>query len=448
MSNLWDRSQPLFRQVMKDSTYERWVRPIKFERLEGERLYLQVPNAFFRDYLQEGFLELFQDKLVESGEPRYEIVLEVAPEPRPQPAEKPQRPDAREAASVVTSVTGARFNSRYVFDTFVVGKSNDFAYAACRAVAENPRRNDYNPLFIFGGVGLGKTHLIHAVAQEILRRHPRTRIVYVSSEQFTNEVVSSIQHHKMEEFKRKYRNDCDVLLVDDIQFIAGKETTQEEFFHTFEELHNQSKQIIVTSDKPAREIGGLEERLKSRLDWGLSVDIQPPELETKVAILRRKAEIFRFSLGDDVADFLATYCGNNMRELEGSLTRVMAFCDMNQCTPTMERVQELFQHAVAERSRKPSIEAIQKAVAEHFNVKITDLKGPRKHKVVAQPRQIAMYLCRKITEASFPEIGEKFGGKDHTTVMYACDKMEQVLEQDLSLRQRVQAIKRNLGVLA
>ncbi|MCB0218666.1 MAG: chromosomal replication initiator protein DnaA [Chrysiogenetes bacterium] len=458
MENLWERSLPLFQQSMKDSTFDRWVRPIRFGRLEGERMYLQVPSVFFKDYLQEGFLDLFQNKIYESFAERYQIVLEVAaddparagnghnPAQSTAPSRPPQPvPPHRNPSAARERVIGNRLSPRYVFENFVVGKSNDFAHAACRAVADNPHRNDYNPLFIFGGVGLGKTHLVNAIGNRILDQHPNLRIVYVSSENFTNEVVSSIQHHKMEEFKKKYRRDCDILLIDDIQFIAGKETTQEEFFHTFEELHHQGKQIVVTSDKPAREIGGLEERLKSRLDWGLSVDIQPPELETRIAILRRKAETFGFNMGDDVADFLATYCGNNMRELEGSLNRVMAYCELSQRPASLELVQELFQHAVAERNRKPTIENIQKLVAEQFNVKISDIKGPRKHKIVALPRQVAMFLCRKLTGASFPEIGEKFGGRDHSTVIYACEKIDNAMKQDLNLRHRLQTIEQALN---
>jgi len=444
MENLWERSQPLLKTSISEKTYERWVQPIKFRRVEGERLFLQVPSAFFRDYLQEGFLDLFRRKVHELAQQDYQIVLELPDEDSGAPPER--RPQAAIPPAPEPQMRAGRLNSKYAFETFVVGKSNQFAHAACWAVAEKPYSNNYNPLFLFGGVGLGKTHLVNAIGHQILRRFPRTRIVYVSSENFTNEVISSIQHNRMEEFKRKYRNECDVLLIDDIQFIAGKQATEEEFFHTFEELHNHGRQIVVTSDRPAREIGGLEERLKSRLDWGLAVDVQPPELETKVAILRRKAEVLRFTLPDDVAHFLATYCGNNMRELEGSLTRVLAWCDLNQQPAKLEAVQELFQHAVEERSRKPTIEAVQDIVAEQYNVKVADLKSPRKLKVYALPRQVAMYLCREFTGASYPEIGEKFGGKDHATVIHAYRKIQDLLQEDSQLRHRIQSLQRSLGV--
>lgn len=458
--NLWDQSLPLFRESLGETAYLRWVAPIAFDRQEGSRLFLRVPSRFVRDYLHdEGLADQIRQTLQRHYEERYELVFEIDPQvrsaqpaPAPEksgesaPVAKPSEPEVPPSVVVRPQVRGNPLNNRYVFNSFVVGKSNEFAYAACRAVASNPTRNDYNPLFIFGGVGLGKTHLVNAIGHAILDRNPKTRIIYTSSENFTNEVIAALQQGRMNELKKKYRTECDVLLIDDIQFIAGKQATQEEFFHTFEELHHHGKQIVVTSDKPARDIEGLEERLRSRLDWGLAVDIAPPEFETKLAILKRKAETLGFKLNDDVANFLATYCGANMRELEGSLNRVVAFYELNGRPPDLERVQSLFQHAIEERSRKPSVEVIQKLVAEKYGVKISDLKSARKLKVVAQPRQVAMYLARKWTDASFPEIGEKFGGRDHSTVIYACKRVEESIQQDFQLRQLIQGLERNLGL--
>ncbi len=447
MDNVWEKALPFLQDTIKGAAFERWVRPIRFGKLDGERLHLEVPTNFFREYLQQEFLPEFERVFRDSLGSVYQIVLEVSEFSSPIVPMAVERKPAPAQELEPTTVRGTRLNPKYTFETFVVGKSNQFAYAAARAVAERPSGNNYNPLFIFGGVGLGKTHLVNAIGTSILKKTPRTRIIYVSSENFTNEVVSSIQHNKMEDFKRKYRSECDLLLIDDIQFIAGKQSTQEEFFHTFEELRNQGRQIVVTSDKPAREIQGLEERLMSRLDWGLTVDIQAPDLETKIAILKRKAELDHFPLTDEVAQFLATHCSGNMRELEGSLTRVKAHADLGRGPATLEAIRELFQHTIEEKSRKPTIDMIQQVVAEKFDVKVTDLRSPRKHKVIALPRQIAMYLSRTLTGASFPEIGDKFGGKDHATVIHACRKIEGLLQEDTQLRYRVHTIQKALGVV-
>ncbi|KXK22569.1 MAG: chromosomal replication initiator protein DnaA, partial [Armatimonadetes bacterium OLB18] len=334
-------------------------------------------------------------------------------------------------------------NPKYTFDTFVVGNSNQFAHAASRAVANLPSLA-YNPLFIYGGVGLGKTHLLNAVGLEIHRTQKQLKVLYVHAEHFTNELINSIRYEKMFEFRKKYRESCDVLLIDDIQFIAGKERTQEEFFHTFNYLYESRRQVVVTSDRFPKDIPQLEERLRSRFEWGLIADIQAPDTETRVAILRKKAEEDRIALPDEVAMFLATHIRNNVRELEGSLIRLSAFSSLSGNEISVEMAREILKNLIPDRSRALTIEAIQKLVADHYNVKISDLKSPRRLKVLTVPRQIAMYLCRKHVKSSFPELGMKFGGKDHSTVVHAVQKIEKLLQQDLTLRNEISSLEKIL----
>ena len=336
----------------------------------------------------------------------------------------------------------SNLNSNYLFENFVRGPSNQFSLATCLNVAENPGKN-YNPLFIYGHTGLGKTHLLHAVGNKVLSRNPNAVVTYISSERFMNEMIYCLRHHKMWEFRQKYRH-CDTLLVDDIQFISGKKSTQEEFFHTFNTLYEAKKQIVITSDMFPQEIPDIEERLRNRFQWGLIADIQPPDTEHRIAILYSKAEQLGISLTHDVADFIANKAKRNIRELEGALHRIAAFAALQGRPIDRQLAVETFQSILGEPTQQITIEIIQKTVADHFNLKVTDLKSKKRLRALTIPRQIAMYLSRQHTDGSFPEIGEKFGGKDHTTVMHAVKKIEGLAPKDLDIRAHLESLKRRL----
>ncbi len=334
-------------------------------------------------------------------------------------------------------------NPRYTFEQYVVGGSNQFSYAACRAIAERPARA-YNPLFLYGGVGLGKTHLLHAVGVEVLRRWPHLRVTYVSSEKFMNELIHSLRTKDTNSFRKKYRDQCDLLLMDDIQFIAGKDSTQEEFFHTFNALYQAHRQIVITSDKLPGELPGLEERLRSRFGWGLIADIQPPDIETRIAIIRKKAEEEELIVDNDVAMYLATHIRSNVRELEGSLVRLKAFASLYNKAITLDMARTHLKNVIIESSQHLSIEKIQRVVASYFNVKVKELIGRRRHRVISHPRHVAMYLSRHHTDQSFPEIGKHFGGRDHSTVMNAVGKIEKGLLEDDKLKEELRILEKSL----
>lgn len=332
------------------------------------------------------------------------------------------------------------FDPRYTFETFVIGASNQFAHASSYAVSENPA-TQYNPLFLYSQPGLGKTHLLHAIANQVLAKNPSARVLYISAERFVNEMIESIQHGKMTEFRKKYRDSYDVLLFDDIQFIAGKERTEEEFFHTFNALHSAKRQIVLTSDRPPKEIEGLEERLRTRFEWGLIADITPPEIETRIAILKAKAERDDIYLPDDVATFLATYIKSNVRELEGVLIKLQAHASLSGAELSIDLAKQQLKLVVPEQSSNYTVESIQSAVAKHFRLKAADFKSNSKQRSVARPRQIAMYLIRKYTSLGFKEIGEYFGGRDHTTIIHACREIEKKIESELDVKDAVEAIQ-------
>ncbi len=352
----------------------------------------------------------------------------VPQDPRPAPAE------------VGLPATG--LSARYTFESFVIGNSNQFAQAACEAVAELPSRA-YNPLFIYGGVGLGKTHLLHAVGHHIAKLYPHLRLVYLSSERFTNDLINAIRYDRTAEFRAKYRT-IDLLLIDDIQFISGKERTQEEFFHTFNDLYEARKQIVVSSDAAPKEIPELEERLRSRFEWGLIADIQPPDFETRVAILKKKAETERVRLPDDVAYLIASRIKANIREIEGSLTRMIAFCSLSGREMSVELAQEVLADLWGEEEKIISIEQIQRKVAEFFSIKLSDMRAQNRTKSVAFPRQIAMYLSRQLTHASLSDIGRAFGGKDHTTVLHAVSKLQALVQEDAKLKQTIDTLTQGI----
>ena len=430
---IWTESLSLLEKRVNQQSFDTWFKPLTLEAVSEQVAKIGIPNRFFEEWLREHYYKVLCEVIAEAAEletVNLQFVLGGVQESQAA-ATPPQRKSPRIAQSPA-------INPRYSFETFVVGSCNQFAHAACMAVAESPAKA-YNPLFIYGGVGLGKTHLLHALGNSYYKRRPGTKISYVSSEQFTNEVINSIRYDRMTQFRDRYRS-VDMLLIDDIQFIAGKERTQEEFFHTFNTLYEAHKQIVLSSDRYPKEMPTLEERLRSRFEWGLIADLQPPDLETKIAILKKKAETEGVLLPDDVALLLATCIKTNVRELEGSLIRLGAFSSLTGQPITVDLAKKVLRDAIEERKRFVSIEEIQKAVAERFHIKPSELKSKRRTKALVLPRQITMYLCREITKMSYPEIGRQFGGKDHTTVMHACRRIEKQTDTDESVKQVVETM--------
>ena len=435
LNSLWTRLLDSLSHKLAPAVLDSWVRPCRLLAVEGDHLRIGAPNRFSRDWLLQHHLDALQHAAQETigGHPRISIVIDESSESAPgEPAAAPAAP------SRPTGPTIEGLNPRYTFDTFVVGSSNQFAQAACQAVAELPSKA-YNPLFIYGGVGLGKTHLLHAVGHQSVKLFPGMSVVYLSSERFTNELINAIRYDRNAEFRSRYRM-VDLLLIDDIQFISGKERTQEEFFHTFNDLYESRKQIIVSSDSPPKDIPEIEERLRSRFEWGLIADIQPPDFETRVAILKRKAEMERVRLADDVAYIIGSRIKSNIRELEGSLTRMIAFCALTGREMSVDLAQEVLSDLWGDEEKVITIEQIQRKVCDFFGVKPSDLKAKNRTKAVAFPRQIAMYLSRQLTHASLAEVGRSFGGKDHTTVLHAVDKIQVLLQEDPKLRKTIDGL--------
>jgi chromosomal replication initiator protein len=438
---IWSQTLNALQGKFSKQIFETWFQTANLESLQEGKVKIGVPNRFFGDWLKDHY----QDVLIETlngllQRNDVEITFGVKMEKqenlfREKVLKEEGKPERR-------TWVGAALNPRYTFNTIVVGSSNQFAHAATQAVAENPARA-YNPLFIYGGVGLGKTHLLNAIGNHALNHKRLTKIVYVSSEQFTNEVINSIRYDRMGDFRNRYRN-IDMLLVDDIQFIAGKERTQEEFFHTFNTLYESQKQIVITSDLFPKEMPTIEERLRSRFEWGLIADIQPPDLETKIAILKRKAETEKMPLNDEVALFLASNIQTNIRELEGSLIRLGAFSSLTGQEVTIELAKTVLRDTLIGKGKVVSVEEIQKAVAEQFQIKVSDMKSKKRTKNLVYPRQIAMYICREITPLSFPEIGRNFGGRDHTTVMHSCRIIGESKEKDVQLRKTLELLTKKL----
>jgi chromosomal replication initiator protein len=428
---LWARLLDAAAHRLAPTVLDSWVRPCRLLAIEGDHLRIGAPNRFSRDWLAQhhrGALEAAARDCL-GGAPRLSFVIdEDAPAP-----ETPVTP----SAAVPPGRTDG-LNPRYTFDNFVVGSSNQFAQAACQAVAELPSRA-YNPLFLYGGVGLGKTHLLHAVGHQTIRLFPHLSVVYLSSERFTNELINAIRYDRTAEFRGRYRT-IDLLLIDDIQFISGKERTQEEFFHTFNDLYESRKQIIVSSDSSPKDIPEIEERLRSRFEWGLIADIQAPDFETRVAILKKKAGVERVLLADDVAYLIAGRIKSNIRELEGSLTRMIAFCALTGREMSSDLAQEVLADLWGDEQKIITIEQVQRKVCETFGLKLSDLKAKSRTKTVAFPRQVAMYLARQLTHASLAEIGRAFGGKDHTTVLHAVDKIQALTNEDPKLRRTVDGL--------
>ncbi len=433
---LWEVAFRRIENQFNKPGLELFVKSIRAISLQGDTLTLALPSRLAKEWAEQRHFELIRSALRSAAGRDLTVSFSVM-EPPPAAAATPL-PTAR--PSIPTSgVNGLTLSPKYSFDTFVVGTSNHFAHAAARAVAEGPARA-YNPLFIYGGVGLGKTHLLHAIARHVLGLEHIYHVAYATSEKFTNELINSIRDDKTVEFRNKYRT-VDVLLIDDIQFLAGKERTQEEFFHTFNTLYESSRQLIITSDRPPKEIPTLEDRLRSRFEWGLIADIQPPDLETRIAILRKKAEQDGIDLPDGVAEFIAQRIQTNIRELEGALVRVVAYATLTRTHITTELTEEVLREVLpALRPRPVTIYAIQRAVAESFDIRVEDMRAKRRTKAIAFPRQVAMYLSREITDASLPHIGDEFGGRDHTTVMHACDRVREALHRDSHLAAQIKSI--------
>ena len=417
--NLWDAVLARVEAKINRHSFATWFRPTLFIARDADALRIGVPNAQFREWLSKNYLGVLQEALVEVGSPDLRIVFEEIGDEPPPPSSAPASAAERETSHL---------NPKYTFESFVVGSSNQFAHAAARAVAEIPSKS-YNPLFIYGGVGLGKTHLMHAIGHYILAREKRLNVVYISTDRFINEMINAIRFDRLPAFRQKYRA-IDVLLVDDIQFIAGKDRTQEEFFHIFNALHDSQRQIVVSSDCPPRQIPTIEERLHSRFEWGLIADIQPPDIETKVAILRKKAEAERVDVPENVALFIASKVRTNIRELEGSLIRLIAYASLTGREIDLQLAHETLRDLLHTDDKPVTIEMIQKFVADHFSLKISDIKAKNNSKSIAGPRQIAMYLAKNLTGASLPEIGKEFGGKHHSTVIHSIRKIEDLRRHD------------------
>lgn len=446
MKQIWNEAQLKIEGVLTPQTFRTWIKPIRFVNASDATFTLEVPSEFHKNEIRDRYISLIRDVLSGLTNGTTDVLLTVAktvPEENSsvisveEPVNTIQAPEIQKNQSFSTSL-----NAKYTFDSFVCGTSNEFAHAASLAVAEAPAEK-YNPLFIYGGTGLGKTHLMVAIGNQILSKNPDAKICYYTSETFMNEMINCIRHKKMEEFRAKFRK-ADLLLIDDIQFMAGREATEVEFFHTFNALYESHKQIVITSDKFPKDIPGLEERLRSRFEWGLIADIQPPDVETKVAILKKKAELNRIDLPNDVALLIGSSNASNIRELEGMLIRIGAYASLTKNKINLTMAKDILKDLIVDKSKEVSIELIQKLVAEHFKIKVADLKSEKRLKNFVIPRQLAIYLCRELTKASFPEIGEKFGGKDHSTVIYAVKKISTILEDKPDIFNSYELIKKKL----
>jgi chromosomal replication initiator protein len=446
-ANPWAQILSALEKKINRHSYDTWLKPTRYSHAQGRILFVRVPNADFR-HVGEKYADLIQEAIENLGL-EYQDVEFVTDE---SPAAIPIRHDgglsaassaARPAQSRFDWDGAAQLNPKYTFDAFVVGSGNQFAHAAAKAVAENPSRA-YNPLFLYGGVGMGKTHLMQAIGHEVKRRRPEASICYLSSERFTNEMINSLRYDRMTSFRDKFRN-VDVLLVDDIQFLAQKERTQEEFFHTFNALHESMKQIVIASARPPKELAEIEDRLRSRFEWGLIADIQPPDLETKVAILMKKGESEQVVLPTDVALFIASNIRSNVRELEGALIRLIAHASLTGGELSLPYAQQVLKNFIDSQTRKVTIDSIQRAVAEQFGLKLPEIKAKNNSRAIVYPRQIAMYLAKHLTDASLPEIGRQFGGKHHTTVLHSIAKIEEARKTDKDLNRLLNKLTETLG---
>lgn len=439
--DMWEQVLAWISKKLNPQVFEAWFRPVQLDDLTGDDLTLKVPNKFFKEWLSNNYSDLIKEAVLVATGKHVDIKFTVAENSRVDIAELSPPPLELPRGSTVEEF---KLNPKYTFGNFVVGASNQLPHAASVAVTDMVGTK-YNPLFIYGGVGLGKTHLVHAIGNAVRTKMPQARIRYLSSEQFMNEFVWSLRNDKMDQFHRRFRKETDILLMDDIQFIAGKDRTQDEFFHTFNSLHEQNKQIVLTSDKYPKEIPDLEERLRSRFQWGLIADIQPPEFETRLAIVNKKAEDEGIPLPGEVAVFLANTIKSNVRELEGSLINLAANASLDGRRIDLPFARETLNKIVALHQISLTVAGVQETVCKHFSISLSDLKGDKRQRTYSFPRQVAMYLCRKGLNTSYPELGECFGGKDHTTALAAVRKIERLVREDVDVRSRVEALERLLG---
>ena len=443
LNETWEKVLKILKvEIMSEVSYNTWILGLKPIGIRNGVFMISVPNELTLDIINQRYKLLFKESIKHVLNQEIDVDCVVGELEAEEP--KNEVKEVKAQAKISNDSFGS-LNSKYTFDSFVIGNSNRFAHAASVAVAESPA-NAYNPLFLYGGVGLGKTHLMHAIGHHIQANNPSAKVVYVSSEKFTNELINSIRYDKNLDFRNKYRN-VDVLLVDDIQFIAGKESTQEEFFHTFNELYEARKQIIISSDRPPNEIPTLEDRLRTRFAWGLQADIQAPDFETRIAILKKKAEIEKYVVSSDVMVYIATKIKSNIRELEGALIRVMAYSSLtNNKNITVDLAAEALKDIISSSQTKAiTIDLIQDVVANYYNLSIQELKSQRRTRNVSYPRQIAMYLSRKLTDMSLPKIGDEFGGRDHTTVIHAYEKISAALKTDDSLANAIKIITKKIN---
>jgi chromosomal replication initiator protein len=446
---LWDEAVGRLRSRVSPQNYDMWLRPIELLSFDGAILKLRAPNSYVRLWFESNFLGTL---LKEIGELGHQVRVEFEPDapderPPPEPASNPPPPPVAHVRpsividhEAIAAPEAASLNPRYAFDTFVAGPSNQLAFAASQAAASSyPPK--YNPVFLCGGVGLGKTHLLHSIGHQQLANRPSARIIYLSSERFMNEYVQAIRTGRMHEFRRNYREGIDVLLIDDVQFLAGKESTQDEFFHTFNALHENHKQIVLTADRKPHEISDIADRLRTRFAWGLLADIEPPELEVRIAILRKKAAVEAVVLPDDVALYIASSIKSNVRELEGALIRLAAYASLSKRRIDLEFAQETLGAAITRPREIITVDGVIKAVASYYGLKPSDIKSERRHKSVATPRAVAMYISRHQTKDSYPDLARAFGGKHHTTVISAVQKIIERVKDDASLRSEIHAIE-------
>jgi len=442
LKNLWDKTLDIIKSELSEVSFNTWIKSCEPISISSDTLKISVPNSFTQDILDKRYKDLVVNSIKAVCSKSYQIEFIIMSDSYDKEENK-NNPNQASKSIVVNDEMSSILNPKYTFSSFVIGNSNRFAHAASLAVAESPAKA-YNPLFIYGGVGLGKTHLMHAIGHYILASNPNAKVVYVSSEKFTNELINAIKDDKNEEFRNKYRN-VDILLIDDIQFIAGKERTQEEFFHTFNELHDANKQIILSSDRPPKEIPTLEDRLRSRFEWGLIADIQVPDFETRMAILKKKADVENLNVANEVMGYIATKIKSNIRELEGALIRIIAYSSLTNREVTVDLATEALKDIISKKQGKHvTIDSIQDVVSSYFNLRVEDLKSQRRTRNVSYPRQIAMYLSRKLTDMSLPKIGEEFGGRDHTTVIHAYEKISGNLKTDDSLQHTINDITKKV----
>ncbi len=483
MADIWSEALHGLEPRLDKQTFDMWLRPIRLTEVDGDLLHLRAPNRFLKEWFETHYLDCVLDELAARHDKSFRVAIEVVDEPEPsesarsegsagraqpvgefrasassggdllaeleptserRPAHTPPMVTVDELRSGPRHPLPTGLHPRYRFESFIKGACNELAASAAMAAADEPGTR-FNPLFIYGGVGLGKTHLLHGVGHELHRKDPSLRIVVLSAEQFMNEFVTAVRHNEFDQFRARYRRDCDCLLIDDIQFIAGRDRTMDEFFHVFNALYEAGKQIVVTADRVPGDMAGMEERLTSRLNWGLVADVQAPDLETRIAILQAKAERDCIDLSPEVALTIAELVRSNVRELEGALLRATTFAQLRGLPLDEKFVRELLGKQGASERPPITIDAVQKAVAVYFSVRITDLKGKRRHKGIARPRMVAMYLCRQLTGSSFPEIGTRFGGKDHSTVINACKRIESLQDEEPDLKAAVESLKAQLS---